>query len=105
VTQQQPAARIARAPVDPALGIRHQNQRMILLVAAEYHGDSLIVPEASADGLRQLAREFRAWHRLRMSAGGFGGGSGITQLAAGRTGQLAEARSRASAACALSLAG
>jgi hypothetical protein len=33
---------------------------------------SLLVPEASADGLRQLAREFRAQHRLGM-AGGAGG--------------------------------
>src|SRR5437763_3801249 len=40
VAQQQPAARIGRAPDDPALVIGHQNQRMILLVAAEHDGAS-----------------------------------------------------------------
>jgi hypothetical protein len=93
----------------------------------------LLVPEGSADGLRQLAREFRARHRMGISGGGWRRLSpsaelmidpesgarcairdsrahgperylwtltvfGYHQLAEGRTGQLAEARSRAEAA-------
>ena len=97
---------------------------------------SLLVPEGSADGLRQLAREYRARYRLGMSAGGWRRLSpsaelliepetgarcairdsrrsgaerylwtltvlGYHQLAAGRTGEVAEARSRAEAALAV----
>src|SRR5271166_534734 len=36
VTQQQPAAGIGRASDNAALGIRHQNKRVILLIAAEH---------------------------------------------------------------------
>jgi hypothetical protein len=95
----------------------------------------LLVPEGSADGLRQLAREFRARHRMGISGGGWRRLSpsaelmidpesgarcairdsrahgperylwtltvfGYHQLAEGRTGQLAEARSQAEAALA-----
>jgi hypothetical protein len=94
---------------------------------------SVLVPEAGANGLQQLAREFRARHRLGMSgvgwrrlspsaellidpASGARGAMrdsrrseaerylwtltvfGYHQLTAGRTGDLAEARSRAEAA-------
>lgn len=98
---------------------------------------SLLVPEASADGLRQLAREFRARHRMEMAGvtggwrrlspsaellvdpnsgarcairdSGRSGGEryiwtvtvfGYHQVAAGRTEELAAARSQAEAALA-----
>lgn len=42
VAQQEPAARIDKAPADAALSIRHQKKRMILLVAAEHHAGPVL---------------------------------------------------------------
>jgi hypothetical protein len=42
VAQQEPAARINKAPAGAALSIRHQKKRMILLVAAEHHAGPVV---------------------------------------------------------------
>jgi hypothetical protein len=130
-----PLGLLALGSLRPELVSSHPALAETLLPTGGLRRVSVLVPEATADGLRRLAREFRTRHRLGMPAGGWRRLSpsaelmvdpesgarcairdsrrsgaerylwtltvfGYHQLTAGRTGDLAEARSRAEAALA-----